>query len=210
MASQVSNAEVAFTAQDFRVLEIPGFSDRMSALRERLSPKLQAIGEALRPTIEQETHQSFHVHVARHARRTTNPPTDTWVALSEMRRGYKMVPHFSVGLFSDRLFVRVGALYEAPARAQFAAALQSALPGLPADAEVVFDHQRPGGIPAAELLSTPGRIAQAAGRRQGEILLERSRRAADVAGEDVVALARRLLPPLSSLYAEWRQGAQIG
>ncbi len=202
-------SRLALTAEDFKVLEIEGFAARMDALRARLTPKLQAIGEELLGDIEEATGRSFFVHVARHARRTVNPPKDTWVALSEVRRGYKMVPHFSVGLFSDRLFVRVGALYEAADRLAFARALAAALPGLPSDAEVVFDHQQPGGIPASQLLSDPGRVLQSAGRRQGEVLLERSRRAADIAGQDAVQLVRPLLQPLFEVYRDWRRGADI-
>jgi uncharacterized protein YktB (UPF0637 family) len=36
--------------------------------------------------------------VARHARRTVNPPDDTWVAFAPDRRGYKKHCHFKVAV----------------------------------------------------------------------------------------------------------------
>ncbi|MDA8344366.1 MAG: DUF1054 family protein [Thermaerobacter sp.] len=210
MPDTASVQTLAFTKEDFAVLEVEGFTERMAALRTRLTPKLQEIGERLRPDLEAATGRTLYVHVARHARRTVNPPKDTWVAVSEMPRGYKMVPHFSVGLFSDRLFLRVGALYEADARGDFAEVLRASLKGLPPDAEVVFDHQQPGGVPVSILHAQSDRIVQSAMRRQGEVLLERSRSADAVVGHDLLALVRPLLPPLVDVYMEWRRGADLG
>jgi uncharacterized protein YktB (UPF0637 family) len=204
-----STTSLAFSQGDFAVLTIPGFQERMAALRAQLTPKLQAIGERLQPELEAATGRTFYVHVARHARRTKNPPDDTWVALSEMPRGYKMVPHFAVGLFADHLFVRVGALYETDARHGFAQALIDALPRLPKDAQILFDHQQPGGESAAALLAEPERIAGAARRRQGEVLLQRARTAETVIGQDVPELVRPLLAPLVAVYGAWRQTAQL-
>lgn len=31
-------------------------------------------------------------------------PVDTWVAFAPNKRGYKMLPHFQIGLFKDHLF----------------------------------------------------------------------------------------------------------
>ncbi len=33
-----------------------------------------------------------------------NPPDDTWVSFSTNPRGYKMMPHFQIGLFGDHAF----------------------------------------------------------------------------------------------------------
>src|SRR3970040_2498532 len=40
-----------FTANDFRVFEIPDFAGRMRAIREQVRPKLTALGESLAPHI---------------------------------------------------------------------------------------------------------------------------------------------------------------
>ena len=42
-------------------------------------------------------------HVAKHARRTVNPPDDTWVAFALDKRGYKKHCHFKVAVSRDRV-----------------------------------------------------------------------------------------------------------
>lgn len=202
-------AAVRFGPDDFAILTLPEFSERMAALRARLSPRLREIGEALAPQFAQAIGHPFHVHVARHARRKVNPPGDTWVALSENARGYKMLPHFQIGLFADRLFLRVGVLAETPveARAEFAAALAAMLPELPEEAEIVFDHHRPGGESVMSLRGAPERLAAAARRSDGEVLLERAIAAEEAAQRDVPHLLEPLLPPLVDVYRNWRRRA---
>ncbi len=41
------------------------------------------------------------VHIAQHRRRTVYPPENTWSALSPNKRGYKMQPHFQLGIWGD-------------------------------------------------------------------------------------------------------------
>ncbi len=102
-----------FTQADFDVFAIEGLEPRMKALQERIQPKFQAIGEDIAPTLSSLTGDEIHIHIARHARRTVNPPTDTWVAFASSKRGYKMLPHFQVGLFHSHLFVWFALIYEA-------------------------------------------------------------------------------------------------
>jgi uncharacterized protein YktB (UPF0637 family) len=54
------------------------------------------------------------VHVARHARRTVNPPDDTWAALGTDKRGYKKDVHFKVAVSRNcvRLLLEVGPEYD--------------------------------------------------------------------------------------------------
>ncbi|MBI4589427.1 MAG: DUF1054 family protein [Candidatus Rokubacteria bacterium] len=87
-----------FPASDFRVFDIKGFQPRMSAIRGQIRPKLEALGEALLPDIARVTGGEAFAHVARHARRTVNPPDDTWVAFGPDRRGYKKHCHFKVAV----------------------------------------------------------------------------------------------------------------
>lgn len=98
-----------FSAQDFRVFDIPGFQGRMVAIREEIRPKLGALGSMLLPEIERLTAGGVFAHVAKHARRTVNPPDDTWVAFGPDKRGYKKHSHFKVAI--SRQCVRF--LYEA-------------------------------------------------------------------------------------------------
>ncbi len=88
----------AFTSADFKVFDVAGFGPRMAALRARVRPKLEALGHTLAPAIQRTTGEETFVHVAKHARRTVNPPDDTWVAFGPDRRGYKKHCHFKVAV----------------------------------------------------------------------------------------------------------------
>jgi uncharacterized protein YktB (UPF0637 family) len=88
----------AFTSADFKVFDIAGFAPRMAEIRARLRPKLDALGHTLAPAIQRTTGEETFAHVARHARRTVNPPDDTWVAFGPDRRGYKKHCHFKVAV----------------------------------------------------------------------------------------------------------------
>jgi uncharacterized protein YktB (UPF0637 family) len=88
----------AFGAADFKVFDVKGFQPRMSQIRERIRPKLETLGHSLAPAIQRTTGDETFTHVARHARRTVNPPDDTWVAFAADRRGYKKHAHFKVAL----------------------------------------------------------------------------------------------------------------
>jgi len=88
----------AFGAADFRVFDVKGFHTRMAAIRSRVRPKLEALARSLAPAIQRATGEPAHAHVARHARRTVNPPDDTWVAFAGSERGYKKHPHFKVAV----------------------------------------------------------------------------------------------------------------
>jgi uncharacterized protein YktB (UPF0637 family) len=70
----------------------------MAEIRTRIRPKLEALGTSLAPGIARATGGDIHTHVARHARRTVNPPDDTWVAFGPDPRGYKKHPHFKVAV----------------------------------------------------------------------------------------------------------------
>ncbi|MER2059463.1 MAG: DUF1054 family protein, partial [Niallia sp.] len=54
------------------------------------------------------------------ARRTVNPPKDTWLAIARTKRGYKQHPHFQVGLFDDHLFIWLAYIYELPKKKDIA------------------------------------------------------------------------------------------
>ena len=87
-----------FRSSDFEVFDIPGFKPRMEAIRTRIRPKLEAAGRDLAPDVTRIGGADAFVHVARHARRTVNPPDDTWVAFADDKRGYKKHCHFKVAI----------------------------------------------------------------------------------------------------------------
>ena len=88
----------AFGANDFKIFDVKGFQPRMAELRERVRPKLEAFGHSLGPAIARTTGTEVFRHVAKHARRTVNPPDDTWVAFAADPRGYKKHCHFKVAV----------------------------------------------------------------------------------------------------------------
>jgi uncharacterized protein YktB (UPF0637 family) len=100
----------AFNAGDFRVFDVKGFQPRMAEIRGRIRPKLEAIGHSLAPAVSRATGGPTFVHVAKHARRTVNPPDDTWVAFGPDTRGYKKHTHFKVAVSRHcvRFLVEVG------------------------------------------------------------------------------------------------------
>ena len=97
-AGGLTMAAAAFNAGDFRVFDVKGFKPRMSEIRGRIRPKLEAIGHSLTPAVSRATGGPAFAHVAKHARRTVNPPGDTWVAFCADGRGYKKHTHFKVAV----------------------------------------------------------------------------------------------------------------
>jgi len=87
----------------FQVFALPEFAVRMASIRSAVSPWLTQIGDAFTPPLSTVVGTSLYPHVARHARRTVNPPTDTWVAFGPRQRGYKTDPHFKVAVSGEGL-----------------------------------------------------------------------------------------------------------
>ena len=87
-----------FTVGDFKVFDIPEFRERMAAIVSRIRPKLTSIGAELVPKVSALVDRPLYVHVAKHARRTVNPPDDTWAAMAASPRGYKADVHFKVAV----------------------------------------------------------------------------------------------------------------
>ncbi|GIN61370.1 UPF0637 protein YktB [Robertmurraya siralis] len=145
----------SFTDADFNVFKIDGFEDRMEALKENISPKLDALGHHFAPTLSTLTGSEMYAHVAKHARRTVNPPKDTWVAFAGNSRGYKMLPHFQIGLWETHVFVWFAVIYEATNKAEFGKTLEKKLTSIYKDTPKDFvwsgDHTKPDVIPHKNL-----------------------------------------------------------
>lgn len=109
-----------FTPEDFQVFTINGLEARMTAIREQLQPKFRQLGEQLTVDLSSLIGDEMFLHIAKHARRTVNPPKDTWLAIGPNKRGYKKYPHFQVGLFDDYLFIWLAYIYELPNKEQIA------------------------------------------------------------------------------------------
>ena len=87
-----------FTLDDFKVFDLKGFNERMGAIITRIRPKLASIGEELAPKLGPLVDHPLYLHVAKHARRTVNPPDDTWAAFGSSPRGYKKDVNFKVAV----------------------------------------------------------------------------------------------------------------
>ena len=88
----------AFGSADFKVFDVKGFQPRMGQIRARIRPKLETLGKSLAPAVARSVGGDTFAHVAKHARRTVNPPDDTWIAFAPDKRGYKKHCHFKVAL----------------------------------------------------------------------------------------------------------------
>ncbi|GAB4072289.1 YktB family protein [Barrientosiimonas marina] len=135
-----------FTSQDFQTFEIDGLEERMEAIRSNIQPKFQRIGEELDRDIADITGQDMYVHIARHARRTKNPPNDTWMAFCHDKRGYKKHPHFQIGLWDDHLFVWLAYIYELPDKQKMAESFLNHIDDIrqsvPDDYVISLDHTK--------------------------------------------------------------------
>ncbi len=93
----------AFVAGDFKVFDVTGFRARMDEIRGRVRPKLETLGHGLAPAVSRSAGAEVFAHVAKHARRTVNPPDDTWVAFGPDARGYKKHCHFKIAISRRRV-----------------------------------------------------------------------------------------------------------
>lgn len=136
-----------FTDADFDVFKIDGLDQRMEMLKKQIRPKLEELGKYFAPTLSSLAGNEMYYHVAKHARRTKNPPKDTWVAFASNSRGYKMLPHFQIGLWETHIFIWFAVIYEAPDKESFGLELQKNLDSLYKQIPKEFvwsgDHTKP-------------------------------------------------------------------
>lgn len=147
-------AFTGFENKDFQVFDIESLDGRMKAIRERIQPKFKELGSELTDFLSMESGQEMYLHIAKHARRSVNPPNDTWLAIAENKRGYKKHPHFQVGLFDDRLFVWLAYIYELPNKKETAEKFlreKAKLKDLPDEFVFSTDHMKKTAYPIKEL-----------------------------------------------------------
>ena len=162
---------------DFDVFEVPGLEMRMEALKAHLRPKLQQLGEDFSSYLSDLLGIPMYAHVAKHARRTVNPPKDSWVAFSFDKRGYKKHAHFQIGAWQSHAFATFGLIYESPLRQAYAAQLRlhaaEIVNLVPSDYVWIPNYMDPGFISAAAV--TADKLVELADKmasgRQGELLV---------------------------------------
>ncbi|KAB7707921.1 DUF1054 family protein [Bacillus aerolatus] len=144
-----------FDQTDFDVFHIDGLDERMKALKASIRPKLELLGTHFAEELSLLTSDEMSFHVAKHARRTVNPPNDTWVAFANNKRGYKQHPHFQIGLWESHLFIWYAVIYEAPNKTAVGSLLEENVPYLrkhiPGEFVWSDDHTKPGAYKMKDL-----------------------------------------------------------
>ncbi|WP_143833738.1 YktB family protein [Oceanobacillus senegalensis] len=143
-----------FEQRDFDTFTIDGLEKRMEAIQNRIQPKFQVIGSELVNFLSAHVGNELYLHIAKHARRTVNPPKDTWLAIADNKRGYKKHPHFQLGLFDDHLFLWLAFIYELPNKKEIGKTLLDhfeEIKQLPEDFVVSLDHTKKDSIPLQNL-----------------------------------------------------------
>jgi len=143
-----------FEQKDFNTFKIEGLDERMEAIQTRIQPKFQEIGSELVDYLAAQLGNEVYLHIAKHARRTVNPPKDTWLAIADNKRGYKKHPHFQVGLFDDHVFIWLALIYELPNKSEIAKSFINKfdeIKHLPGDFVVSFDHMQKDSLPITDL-----------------------------------------------------------
>ncbi len=139
--------QYTFSPKVFEVFDVDGLDARMEALDKHVRPQLHQLGDYFAEYFTSQTGETFYAHVAKHARRSVNPPKDTWVAFAPNKRGYKMLPHFQIGLFRNQLFLMYGVMHEGKDKAERIKVFDKhfdELRNLPEDYRVNLDHMKEG------------------------------------------------------------------
>lgn len=135
-----------WTKNDFDTFKVEGLTERMQALQTRVQPKFFELGDYFKDFFSSHGKGEFYPHVARHARRTKNPPSDSWVAFAPSKRGYKALPHFQIGLWESHLFIVLAVIYENPHKKAIAGRLKNEMDlllELDDDFLISGDHMKP-------------------------------------------------------------------
>lgn len=92
-----------FRNSDFDIFEDKTLNGRMEKIRTIIDPKFEEFASIALPILNTNG-QKWYAHVAKHLRRTTYAPDNTWVAFAPNKRGYKMLPHFELGIWEDNVY----------------------------------------------------------------------------------------------------------
>lgn len=201
-------SNVKWTSEDFHVFQIDGLDARMEALTTIVRPKFNELGEIFSAYFSVRTGDEFFPHVAKHARRTVNPPKNSWVAFAPYKRGYKALPHFQIGLWGTHLFIVVAIIYEAPQKQEMAKRLLNNIKKIEAlsdDYVISGDHMQPDAISLSE--ARDGKLEQYITRlhdvKKGEFLVGRhipAEEAIKLSSEQFLALVEKTFDELLPIY----------
>jgi uncharacterized protein YktB (UPF0637 family) len=118
-------AKIGFTTVDFEVFGVEGFNERMQQIYAHVRPKLLRLGDELAPALARRLHMEFFPHVAKHARRTVNPPPETWAAFGPSPKGYKRFSYLALCISGAGIHARAVVKSEADSRPEIGHRLKS-------------------------------------------------------------------------------------
>lgn len=195
-----------FEKRDFDTFHIEILAGRMEAIQDRIQPKFQAIGEVLTDDLAAVLGNEMFLHIARHARRTVNPPKDTWLAIANNKRGYKQHPHFQVGLFDDHVFIWLAFIYELPGKSDIAKKFLNDIDiieeTIPNDYVISLDHMKKDSI-SMEEINLKEALVRFRDVKKAEFLIGRHIDANDPIlqdGERFIALVKETFETLIPIY----------
>lgn len=118
-------ASLGFKMIDFDVFAVEGFNERMQQIYAHVRPKLVKLGDELAPELARKLHMEFFPHVAKHARRSVNPPPETWAAFGPSPKGYKRYGYLALCISAAGIHARAVVKPEADKRLEMASNLHS-------------------------------------------------------------------------------------
>ncbi|MDX8044886.1 DUF1054 domain-containing protein [Gracilibacillus sp. S3-1-1] len=201
-----------FEQKDFATFHIDGLDERMEAIQERIQPKFRSIYETISKDMDKLAGHEMHLHIAKHARRTVNPPKDTWSAYCHNKRGYKKHPHFQVGLWDDNLFIWLAYIYELPHKSEIAEKFLSEIDDIkqtiPTDFHISLDHMKNEAVPLpeADLDKSLERFKKV---KKGEFLVGRKIEANDPLLQDGDKLIKTIKETFETLAPLYRSSMEI-
>ncbi|WP_099157948.1 YktB family protein [Virgibacillus ndiopensis] len=197
-----------FSKNDFDTFQIEGLDNRMEAIQSRIQPKFQQIGIELVDHLSTQLGNEMFLHIARHARRTVNPPKDTWLAIADNKRGYKQHPHFQVGLFDDHVFIWFALIYELPHKTEIAKAflknMDDIKKSIPSDYVVSMDHTKKDAQKIKDL-DLKAALERFRDVKKAEFLIGRHLYADDIRlknGQEFIKIAKETFDTVLPLYSK--------
>jgi uncharacterized protein YktB (UPF0637 family) len=118
-------ATLGFTPVDFKVFSVEDFNERMGQIYAHVRPKLVRLGNELAPEIARRLHMEVFPHVAKHARRTVNPPPETWAAFGPSPKGYKRYGYLALCISGAGIHARAVVKSEADMRPEMGRLLKA-------------------------------------------------------------------------------------
>lgn len=125
MGGRIDLPTLGFKPRDFEVFAVDGFSARMELIYRHVRPRLLKLGDELAPELSRKQHMEFFPHVAKHSRRTINPPPETWAAFGPSSKGYKRYGYLALCISRAGLHARAVVKTEADHRPEIGKKLRA-------------------------------------------------------------------------------------